>query len=242
MMVLMLAVAAVAAPPEVVVVGAPGLVDEAYVPLVQALRAQGAQVSMVSFPCSGDSGSLGRAIVRSAAGREVVLVSHGLGATLALQVAGDLHVVRWVLLGPVLGAVDNAAIRSVVDAAVKGPVDLSVGRSWGSTTVQSAVLGPRWADAAGCLSPQMARQLQSWVVDGVVLDLESVTAPVWVSVGALDELSPVEVLLPGARRFQHPTVVRPGLGRMDRVDLDHLGLLYEPFSVRLAANAAVRGW
>ena len=243
MIVWLLGALALGVQPEIVLVGAPGLDDRAYLPLVQAMRARGAEVSVVSFPCSGDSASLGQAIVRSAGGRDVVLVAHGLGATLALGVAAQLDVRRWVLLGPILGPVDNAAIQSLRRSPIAGPVDLSVPMPLNDGIVQDLLLGPHWTEFTGCLAPALARELQVWSVDGwPELSLGQIGDPVWISVGALDELAPVEVLLPASRRFPNRTVIRAGIGRMDRVDLDHLGLLLEPFSVRLAATAAVQGW
>ncbi len=225
---------------EILLVMSPGLTQEAYDPLIHALRAEGAEVTPVGFPCSGDAESLSGAVARAGAGREVVVVAHGIGATLALKAADDLDVRRWVLSGPVLGAVRSPALTDVVGLTLgRSRVELSalpdaVGDVW---------LGEGWRPLSTCVAPGLARDVQWWAESAhVPVDPSEIEAPVWVQLGLLDEVATLEATVPAARRFPDGTLVRPGVSRLDPVDYRHLDLIRAPAPMRLAVRAAVEGW
>lgn len=226
----------------VLLVASPGVRIEAYEPLVRALRDRGADVVPVAFPCSGDRGSLAASVVRAAADpalvdRDVVVVAHGLGATLALGVHDQLDVQRWVLVAPVLGVVPGRWVSQAARAPVAGPVELP------ELARVDAVVGEGARAWTRCLSPDLARELQGWArARHVPLDLAAVEAPVWLAVGALDALSPVEATVPASRALPDRRLVRPGIARLDPQDYDHLSLVRDPVPVRLAADAAASGW
>ncbi len=224
---------------EILLVTSPGLSVGLYAPLVRELREAGARVTPVSFPCSGDAASLSGAVARVGRGRPVVVVAHGVGATLALMAADRLEVARWVLVGPVLDVVPGPWQAEVASMPEVAALDLSRVR-WDRA---DAVLGAGWTEVGTCVAPGLARDVRGWLRTGLVpVDPTAVPEPVWVEVGLLDEVSAVEATVPAARRFPDATVVRPGIARLDPRDYRHLDLVREPAPVRLAARAAVEGW
>ena len=225
---------------EILLVTSPGLDLDLYRPVVHELREAGARVTPVSFPCSGDAADLGEVIVRAADGREVVVLAHGVGATLALGAYDRLEVERWVLLGPVLDVVRGPWLDALVEVPLdRARVELGVAPE----DLGSAVLGEGWAEVSGCVAPGLARDVQSWIRTGSVpVDPAKVADPVWIGVGLLDEVAPVEATIPASRRFPDRLVVRPGVARFDPKDYRHLDLVRDPLPVRLAVRAATEGW
>ncbi len=230
--------------PLVVLVVTPGVALEAYGPLLDGLRAGGADPVVVSFPCSGDAASMAARVhqVVAAAARPPVVVAHGLGATVALAAAPGLEVERWVLLAPVLDVVPVASTTWLAGLEVGPAVHLEQALAWhGHDDVRPLLLG---ADLPplGCVSAGLARDVQGWIrAADVPLPLEQVTAPVWLGIGLLDAVSPPEAVVPASRRLPRRTLVRFGVNRLDPDDYDHLGLLTEPPPVRAAVKAALEG-
>lgn len=225
---------------EILLVTSPGLTQAAYEPLIHELREDGAAIAPVTFPCSGDLDALTEAVARAGEGRRVVVVAHGVGATLALRAADRLEVERWVLIAPVLGVVPGPGLTAVSNLALdRSRVDLAgvpaaLGDVW---------LGAGWEQHATCVAPGLARDIQWWIASShVPVDPSAIREPVWVELGLLDEIATIEATLPQVRRFPSHELVRPGIGRLDPEDYRHLDLIRSAAPVRLAARAAVEGW
>lgn len=222
---------------EILLVTSPGLELELYEPLVTELREAGAEVTAVSFPCSGDATSHAESIVRAADGHEVV-VAHGLGATLALSVADRLDVERWVLVGPVLDVVTGPWVHEATTLPIEGRIELAQ-----LPERADALLGTGWADVVGCLAPGFARDLQTWARIGELpIDPLSHTRPTWIELGLLDEIATIEANVPVSRTFPNRHLVRPGVARFDPKDYRHLDLVRDAVPVKLATRAATEGW
>lgn len=228
------------AAPEVLLVTTPGVELEGYQPLIRAFRDRDVEPVLVSLPCSGDAAALSETVGRAVRAHPgAVVVAHGLGATLALVGAPDAEVARWVLLGPVLGVPTTGSVRQVATLPVAGAVALDRAAWVDGHDLRRVLLGDR-LPPLGCFPAALARDVQGWIRAGSVpVPLESVTAPVWMGVGLLDELAPPEVSVPASRRLADRELVRLGITRLDPVDYDHAALLSDPAPVRAAVRAAL---
>ncbi len=198
----------------ILLVETPGTDPAAWRPLIATLESTGERVDVVAFPCSGDAASFAAAIGRAEPDGPYTLVAHGIGATLALQ--ADLHPSRAILLGPVLGVEPSVALARValrpLDADVRldrhpdDAADLGVG-------------GVRLR----CVARGLAEDVLGWISTGTV-PIGPIDAPITVLSAPLDEIAPVELLVPAARALG-ARVVRLGLGDLASRDLDHAGLL-----------------
>lgn len=222
----------------VLVVQTPGFAREAFLPLVHALRADGSDVNVLSFPCDEVDVA---ASVRAAAeglGPEVVVVAHGVGATLALRSGAD--VAAWVLLAPVLDVWPTEALSAAAALPVGPSVDLRVARAWNEHDLRAVLLGDP-VPALGCAPVALVAEVQGWVRDGAVpLVLEGLDAPVWIAVSLGDDVASVEATVPAARRINDVRLVRFGRNGFDPEDYDHAGLLDGRRPVRAAARAVRR--
>lgn len=225
--------------PVVLLVTSPGIALDAYTPLVSELRAGGAEVVPVVFPCSGSFDDHVAQVRRVAGSREVVVLAHGLGATVALNAADTLEVERWVLVAPVLDVVVGPGLEALAAAPVASGVDLRKA----SDRALEVYGGEGARERVRCVSAAVAREVQGWMrAEHVPVDPAAVTAPVWLSVGLLDEVATVEATLDTSRRFPDRTVVRPGVNRLDPEDYRHLDLVTDAVPRRLAVHAALEGW
>lgn len=81
-----------------------------------------------------------------------------------------------------------------------------------------------------CLAPALADA--DWSFDPATVQTQVV-----VLAAALDDVAPVEVLVPASRAFPHRTLIRLGIGRLDARDQDHLGLVTDPIAIAATARA-----
>jgi pimeloyl-ACP methyl ester carboxylesterase len=225
-----------------VLVVTPGVGLGAYQPLLDGLRDRGFDPDVVTFPCSGDfrafTDRVGRRI--AAAPTPPIVVAHGLGATIALGSA-PADVDRWVLLAPVLAVPHGAAWTELATRSVGARVDLGRPEPWNGAADLRAVLLGDPLPALGCFPAALARDVQGWIrADVVPLDLAAIDDPVWIAVGLLDEVAPVEVVIPASRRIPERELVRLGVTHFDPVDYGHAGMLGATAPVRAAVRAASR--
>ncbi|MEQ1564865.1 MAG: hypothetical protein ABMA64_04450 [Myxococcota bacterium] len=202
----------------VLVVTAPGVGFDVYRPLLEGLRAAGARVEVVEPGCVGGFDSLtARVRAEIDRGAPTVVVADGLGATLALAAGGRVE--RYVLLGPVLAPPDTDAGRAAF-------------ADFTSPAARAAVLGE---DGGGCVSTALAAELAAgWPFTPAPVD-----ASVWVAMGMLDELAPVEVVTPASRALGPRRLVRLGVARFDPRDYTHVDLIRDPVAVEVAVEVAV---
>lgn len=215
----------------ILLVETPGTEPSAWRPIAAALADAGEDVRVVAFPCSGDAATFAAELQRAEPDGPYTLVAHGIGATLALQ--AHLHPSRGVLLGPVLGVEPSAALARLAAA----PLDETV-RLDGHPDV-AATLGVGGVPLR-CVARGLASDVQGWLAGGRV-PLAAPEYPVTVLVAPLDEIAPVEVLVPAARALGTPDrptrVVRLGLGDFAAADVDHGGLLTDPAAVARLVRA-----
>lgn len=219
----------------ILLVETPGTEPVAWRPLVAALESAGEEVRVVAFPCSGDSESFAAAIERAEPAGEYTLVAHGVGATLALQ--AELRPARAILLGPVLGVEPSAALARVASRPLGPEVRLDHPRE------DAAILGVTGVPLR-CVARGFAEDVQAWIATGDV-PRRPIDAPVTVLAAPLDEIAPIELLVPAARALgalDRPVrLIRLGLGDLASRDLDHAGLLTDPDALarlaRLVADA-----
>lgn len=217
---------------EVLVVQTPGLSRGAYAPLVHALEQEGLHPRVVGFDCgSHDLADLVDQLV-AAAGPELVVVAHGLGATLALEAAPRLQGARFVLSAPILGVVPQPGLLEAVQGDVGASVVLSEARA-------APLLGEPVPELS-CVPVPFAAEVQSWVRAGSVpLDLAAVDEPVFMVLSLGDDVATVEATLPAARQLAGPRrVLRVGISRFDPQDYQHAQLLSEPRLLRVLAREA----
>ena len=218
----------------ILLVETPGTETAAWKPLIVALQAVGEQVQVVAFPCSGNAASFSAAIERAEPDGAYILVAHGIGATLALN--AEIQPVELVLLGPVLGYEPSATLQAFASAEIPVRVDLDP-----SPTVARA-LGIAGIPL-GCVASGLAADIQGWMRSGRV-PLQRPTMPVTVFAAPLDEIAPVELLIPAARALAthgNVRVVRLGLGDFASADVDHAGLLTDRDALRrIVGHAAAR--
>jgi hypothetical protein len=169
-------------------------------------------------------------------GGHYTVVSHGLGASLALMAAPELRADQYVLLGPVLDVLPSRAMASLGELEITGPVDLDQSWSWSGLDLREVLLG-RAGVMSGCLSMGLAAELQGWLRTGrLPLELEAIDEPVWLGLSLADEMSPVEVVVPASRRFSNRRLVRFGINRFDERDFSHWDLLTDPTPLRVAVR------
>ena len=241
------------------VVVTPGYEPEAFEPLAEALGKRGLDVHVLSFACTPmDTAAMAEAMVEAAARLEEspVVVAHGLGASLALMAGDRLAASHLVLLGPAIAAWPSEAADLAAAITVGPQVDLGVsidqwttGRSidprpvlaFGGSDVASVLLGDS-PPLQACASGPYAAEVQQWYRQGgPPVALDTIDTPVWIGVGLLDRLAPVEAVIPASRELAQRELVRLGITRLDGRDFNHLDLLRERVPLRLAARAARRG-
>lgn len=225
------------AAPQVLLVTTPGVKLDAYLPLIEAMRAKEVRVEAVVFPCSGTGDDYRRKIVSQAEGQGWTVLAHGLGATLALQ--SGVQAERFVLLGPVLDVVPGPAMQPLIHTSITGVLSLDTPPS--EPSLRQLLLGD-WEGQLTCVSPLWAKEVQQWLRDAhVPLKLAAIDAPVWLGVGLLDEVATVEAIVPASRIFPHRTLIRLGVARMDPKDYRHFDLLSDAIPVRAAVHAVLDG-
>jgi hypothetical protein len=187
--------------------------------------------------CLGDLDQLADRVRKVVAAQDPppVVVAHGLGATVALAAGGEVE--RYVLLGPVLGVPRSAAIDAALDR-LPGPVARDVPAPWNGRDLRTVLLGDP-VPPLTCFPPGLAAEIRTWRERGLPLRLDRVDAPVWMAVGLLDEVAPVEVAVPASRALAERTVVRLGIAHLDPRDYTHRDLLLDPVPIRAAVRAAV---
>ncbi len=137
----------------------------------------------------------------------------------------------------------EAAIRAavapgaiVVAHGIGATLALQSGAPAGRWVLLGPVLGPGPVGrlpAERCLAPSLARA--RWSVEPA-----SILQPVVILAAALDDVAPVEVLVPESRKFPNRTLIRLGLGHFDARDQDHLGLLTDPIATEATVRAVRR--
>lgn len=219
----------------------PGVDLTAFLPLARALRADGMDVQALVFPAAGQtSADYADAIASAAASLpdNTVVVSHGLGATLALLAAPRLHVDRYVLLAPVLDVSPVAVDAFLADQPVAASLDLSHPVEWAGRDARAVLLGPELPDL-GVVSGPFAAEVQGWIrAAHVPIDLSHVDRPVWIAVSLGDSVASVEAVVPASRALPERHLVRLGINRMDPQDFTHAEMLADRIPIRAATRAA----
>lgn len=237
----------------------PGYEPDAFEPLAQALGKKGLDVHVLTFSCIPlDSGAMADALVEAATSLEEdpVVIAHGLGASLALMAGDRMAASHLVLLGPALASWPSEAADLAASISVGPQVDLGVsidqwttGRSidprpvlaYAESDVASVLMGES-PPLQACASGPFAAEVQGWYRrGGPPVDLSAIHTPIWIGVGLLDRLAPVEAVVPASRELPQRELVRLGITRLDGKDFDHLDLLREKVPLKLAARAARRG-
>lgn len=243
----------------VLLVVTPGYDPAAYEPLTEFLVKKGRDVRVLSFHClpyGSDQIVRGLEEAASTLPDGFTLVAHGVGAVLPLLGDAKIDAGQYVFLGPTLASHKSKAASAALEGQAGAEVDLSVsidqwtsGRSvdltvprpFGETDVAAMLLG---SDALlqDCTSGPLAVEVQSWYREGrPPVDYSTIDTPVWIGVGLLDRLAPVEALVPASRELPNRELVRLGITRLDGKDLDHSGLLSDKIAAKAAAKAIKRG-
>jgi len=222
----------------VLVVQTPGFARDAFLPLVEALRKARADVRVASFGCGAEDGASIASEIRTAAadlGPDVIVVAHGVGATLALRSGAEPA--GWVLLAPVVGVWPTEALTAAASLPIGPAVDLTAPRDWNGADLRAVLLGDP-LPALECAPAALVTEVQAWVRDGAVpIDLEAVHGPVWVGMSLGDDVAAVEALAEPLRRLPHVTVERLGRNGFDPEDYDHARLLDDRRPIRAAVRA-----
>ena len=203
----------------ILLVETPGTAPSAWHSMIQEFRNAGLVVRVVAFPCSGDTTSFKAEIEREQPAGDYTVVAHGIGANLVLN--ANLHAHYAVLLGPVLGVESSAAIESLTTISLGNRVSLT-GDSPALTELGLTGVPMK------CVAAAFADEVQHWILDGRV-PLPAHPLPMTVFSASLDEIAPVEILIPAARALSREgnsvRIVRLGLGDFAANDVDHGQLL-----------------
>jgi len=232
---------ALASTPSALVVVSPGMERMAFQPLIDELVASSIDVRILRFGCDlpGVDAHLSRLdeVVRAGAEDEV-LVAHGYGATLLLLGAEHLPTRRLVLLAPVVGPVQGPLVDHLSALPIGLSLDLGEALLWREMDAWALMVGG--SHRGRCVSAEAAREAQAWLRTGPPLHLLQVSSPVWLGVGAGDEVSPLEVVVPMTRALPARTLVRFGINRFDAADFSHGELLESPQVLRAVRQAVAR--
>lgn len=224
---------------EVVVVMSPGFSFEEHLPLFEELARGGHELHVVGSSCAarGSSSLIERLRVKDRElGGEYTVVSHGLGATIALLAAPELRADEYVLFGPVLEVLPSRSMASLAEPVISRPIELEREPSWSTVDLREVLLG-RAKVMNGCLSMGLARELQGWLENGTApLKLEQIEAFVWLGISLGDEMSTVEGTVPASRRLPNRRLVRFGINRLDARDYNHWDMLSDPVPLRAGAR------
>jgi hypothetical protein len=219
----------------VLVVRTPGFTVGAFEPLVRALVAEGLDVWEVGFPAREQTSAdfvaaLGEA--RAQLPARVDVVAHGVGATLALMAASELHPRGMYLLAPLLVVPEGPPAALLRQLPVGPAVDLASPLPYAGDTLQRRLGVDR-----GALEPVSGRFAAEVLAWHAPVNLAAVSVPVWVGFSIGDDVATLEDSLTASRALPHRTVVRFGLNRFDPKDFEHGELLTHPVPLRRLARA-----
>lgn len=224
---------------QVLLVASPGIAKEGYLPLIRALRNDGRDVHLVTFPCRGqDTAGLVRGLRDASAtlNEGFTVVAHGLGGTLALLAAPELKARGFALSAPVLGFSDQAVTNWLSVQDVGAQVDLNQPLSWNERPVLELLIGTT-SPPLTCLSAPFAREIQDWVPTSSI-HFESLSAPVWGGFSLGDNLATLESSVPAMRRIPERRLTRLGRNRLDNRDFTHSEMLTHRTPIRWLVRAA----
>jgi hypothetical protein len=239
-----LVLAASAQAREVLVVMSPGFSFEEHRPLIEALQHEEHEVHVVGASCAAaNSGELIERLRLKdrELGGGYTVVSHGLGATIALLAAPELQADEYVLLAPVLEVLPSRSMAALAEPVIDRVIALEQEPSWVDIGLREVLLGgPKVMN--GCLSMGLGREFQGWLGHGgAPLKLKQIEAFVWLGVSLGDEMSTVEATVPASRSLPNRHLVRFGINRFDSRDFSHWDLLSDPVPLRTAARQIGRG-
>lgn len=234
--------------PAALVVGSPGLAQEAWLPLVEALEARGLDTWALRLPDRAGQPSrlLPQLLSRALAaldGRPTVVVGEGLGGTFAAlwlaEGAPPPNLAGLALLGAPLTLEPVALTRWMADLPPRpGSVDLERAASvlWNDRPALATLLGDPLPPLSRVAAPWL-RALRGWMTDPPLADLRQSTVPILAVVGDVDNLAPVEVVHPwvpagSLRRF--------GPERIGGQALDHADLMRDRRSLWAIARWSAR--
>jgi hypothetical protein len=226
----------------VLLVVSPGFGVPGFLPLAEALRADGHDVLLLEPGCgAGTLDSLAADVAEAAAkiGPDVVVVAHGVGASVVLAASPAMEARRLVLLGPVLAVWPVASTSWLAErAAGATSADLSASVVWNGQDLATVLLGSD-PPPLGCAPPAFAAEVASWVRrSDVPIALAAVDDPVWIAVSAGDDVAAVEAVVPASRAIPDRELVRLGINRLDPEDYAHGEMLRAEVPVRAAVRAA----
>lgn len=214
----------------------PGLERAAYHRVIRRMK-RGRDLRVFELGCEDvDRAGAVRALVEEARALPdgYTVVAHGLGATLALSAATELEASRYLLMAPVLDLEPVAALEELAALRLpsEGTIDVSGDRLFGERSLVEVLLGgvptPR-----SCVPASLAGEIQQWITDGVPLELEAVTEPVWIGVSLGDSVAAVEAVVPASRRLKSRQIERFGRNRFALHDYRHGELLWRRGPLRV---------
>lgn len=232
---------AFATPREVLLVVSPGVSNDGFVPVAEALLQAGHRVHPVSFPCAGQNlEGLSRLIRHEADTLEnPVIAAHGLGALVALHAAPP-SASHYVLLAPTLGVGPSQSLSFLAAQPVPTSVTLDPEVSWQGGSLAELLLGVEHPSLT-CLPRPFAVEVRDWLGGAPIpLPLEDISVPVWVGVSLGDNVASVEAVVPASRRLSSRRLVRFGINRFDPVDFSHSQMLLHPIPIRAAVHAVAQ--
>lgn len=210
-------------PRPVVLVHTPGWPSDAYDDLTTRLQHRGHAVQRVEAACAPASIQAFQDAIQRArrAHPDAAVIAHGLAAPFALASGPGRFVLLAPALAPPWGALGDALLHldDVDDLA-----------AWPALHTLHGEHGPR----SGCLPTGYPAALAHHLRAPPHPDSGSH----WVAVGLLDELAPLEVVIPAVRQLPHRTLLRAGVLHLDGADHDHAAMLRDPGVLRAAARAA----
>lgn len=219
----------------VLVVRTPGFARAAYLPLVRALKADGADVWEIGFlPRQQTSRDYVEAIreVRRSLPDDLDVVAHGLGATLTLMAVSDLHPRRMFLLAPMLSVPHGPAVEALAKAPLGAAIDLRTPFPWRSGSLQHVVGLDLPLEV---VSGPFAAEILAW--RSAPIDLAGVDVPVWLGFSSGDDIATMEDSLPASRALPKRKIVRFGLNRFDASDFEHGDMLTSRAPIRTLVRA-----
>jgi len=221
--------------PVALVLVTPGMSEQAFIPMVEALERAGMDawtVRILPFaPLPDDRADewVAQQLLPWAiqdlrkrdprATDQLALVGHGPGGTLALMTAERAKPEAVAVLGPPMGPIDTAAAAWLAELELPphGNVDLGAPTDWNGHDLSTLLLGePR--PALEPLPVPMARAYLRWISDGPPVTPNAIECPIWIGAGAMDRLVPIESMRVPSQTLGHRHFVRFGLLRLDPED------------------------
>jgi hypothetical protein len=228
--------ASAGAPTVALIVTTPGYAPRAYEGLVAALEDRGVDAWLLVFSIQDQrlDGIVGHTIPEALsrfAGRDVGLVGHGIGGTLAALSLQDplneLDPAAVALLGAPLW-LPPSPLLAWLAARPPAPAGLdlrTLDARWAGHEALPLLLGAPLPPLEA-VSGTLLEGLRAWAVEGLAVDLSSAFCPIWAGVGDHDNLGPPEAVR--GRLPDRATFVRFGYLRGDPRDYDSAALLARP--------------